>query len=80
MELSHIIIRAFFAYTVVLFLCRGAGRRTVGQTDLTSFIVILIIGDMFDDLFWSEVAASQFIVGVTTLVVMHLWSEMVRTR
>lgn len=42
------------------------------QTDVPSFVIALVIGDMFDDVFWSEVPASQFVVGVATLFVLHL--------
>jgi len=71
----HIIVRAVFAYVFVMILTRLSGHRTVRRADVPSFVVALIIGDMFDDLFWGEVAASQFVVGVGTLFLVDVWTR-----
>jgi uncharacterized membrane protein YcaP (DUF421 family) len=71
MDPLRLVIRSVFAYVFILILLRVSGKRTVKQGDLASFVVALIIGDMFDDLIWAEVSAAQFIVGVGTLVFVH---------
>jgi uncharacterized membrane protein YcaP (DUF421 family) len=71
----HIIVRALFAYVFVLIFTRLSGHRTVRGADAPSFVVALIIGDMFDDLFWGEVAASQFVVAVGTLFLLEIWTK-----
>jgi uncharacterized membrane protein YcaP (DUF421 family) len=72
MELWRIVVRALLVYVFALAIIRIAGKRTVGQTDLSSFVVVLVIGDMFDDMLWAEVPAAQFVVGVGALVLTHV--------
>jgi len=72
MDPLRLLARAAFAYVFILVLLRLSGKRTVKQGDMASFVVALIIGDMFDDLIWAEVPASQFVIGVGTLVFLHL--------
>lgn len=72
MDLWRIGVRALFAYVVALALIRTAGRRSVKQGDAASFVVAVVIGDLFDDLLWAEVPASQFVVAIGTLVFAHL--------
>ncbi len=72
MELWRIIARALFAYVFALAVMRLAGKRTISHGDASSFVVVIVIGDMFDDLLWAEVAASQFVAGVGALVLAHL--------
>lgn len=79
MDPLRIAIRAVFAYVFVLAMLRVSGRRTVGQGDTASFVLALIIGDLFDDLFWAEVSAAQFVVAAGTLVIAHVWTTTART-
>ena len=72
MDAIRIAVRAAFAFTMVLILIRASGKRTINQGDLSSFVVGVVIGDLFDDFFWAEVAAAQFIVAVGTIVLAHL--------
>ena len=71
MDPLHIIIRVLFAYVFALIMVRLSGHRSVKQVDVHSFIVALIVGDLFDDLLWNEVPAAQFIVAVGTLFMLH---------
>jgi uncharacterized membrane protein YcaP (DUF421 family) len=71
MDPLRLIVRATFAFVFIFVLLRVSGERTVKQSDLASFVVALIVGDMFDDLIWAEIAATQFVVGVGTLVFVH---------
>jgi uncharacterized membrane protein YcaP (DUF421 family) len=72
MELWRIVVRALLVYVFALAIIRISGKRTVGQADLSSFVVVLVIGDMFDDMLWAEVPAAQFVVGVGALVLTHV--------
>ena len=71
MDPLRIVVRVVFAYVFALALVRISGKRLVGQTDVASCVVALILGDMFDDVLWSEVAAAQFVVGAGALVLAH---------
>jgi uncharacterized membrane protein YcaP (DUF421 family) len=77
MELYKIALRALFVYVFTLALVRLSGKRAVAHATTFDFVLALILGDMFDDLFWAEVPASQFAIGTGTLVVTHLLFSMV---
>lgn len=72
MDPLRIVIRVLFAYLVALVLVRIAGHRELKQVDVHSFIVALIMGDLFDDLFWLDVSAAQFVVALGTLFLLHI--------
>ena len=76
MDPLRIVVRIAFIYVILLVLTRISGHRTVKQNDVPSFILAIVIGDMSDDLFWSEVPASQFVVAVCTLFLVHLRHSM----
>lgn len=71
MDPGRILVRAVFAYVFIALLMRLSGKRAVAQATSFDFVLALIIGDMFDDLFWAEVPASQFVVATGTLVLME---------
>lgn len=80
MDPLRIAVRVVFAYVIVRAFLRVAGRRPIRHGDISSFVVALIIGDMFDDLMWAEVPAAQFVVGIGTLVFVHLLVSHIRFR
>jgi uncharacterized membrane protein YcaP (DUF421 family) len=79
MALSHIVARAAFAYVFAVIMVRLSGHRSLKQADTPSFVLAVILGDMFDDLLWAEVSAGQFITAVSTLMVCHLSSTIAHT-
>jgi uncharacterized membrane protein YcaP (DUF421 family) len=72
MDPLRIAVRAAFAFLVLLVLVRVSGKRTVKQGSPFDFTVALILGDMFDDAVWAEVAMSQFVVACGVLVGVHV--------
>ena len=78
MDPLRIVVRVVFAYGFALVMVRLSGHRDVKQVDLHSFIVALIIGDLFDDLFWNEVPAAQFVVAVASLCLLHVLTGLQR--
>jgi uncharacterized membrane protein YcaP (DUF421 family) len=72
MEPERILVRAVFAYLFIVALMRLSGKRAVAQATAFDFVLAIIIGDMFDDLFWAEVPASQFAVATGTLVLLEI--------
>lgn len=72
MDPLRIVVRVVLAYVLVIVFTRISGNRTVRQSDVPSFVIALVIGDLFDDVFWSEVPVSQFAVAVATLFLLHL--------
>jgi uncharacterized membrane protein YcaP (DUF421 family) len=65
-------VRVLLAYLILLLLLRLSGKRTVYQGTPFDFVLALILGDMVDDVLWSEVPVSQFIVAIASLVFMKL--------
>jgi uncharacterized membrane protein YcaP (DUF421 family) len=72
MELYKILLRVIFAYIFILILLRLSGKREIAQATGFDFVLALILGELFDDLFWAEVPASQFVVAAGTLVFLQV--------
>jgi uncharacterized membrane protein YcaP (DUF421 family) len=69
MDFERLVVRVVFAYVAALVLLRISGKRTIAESSAFDFVLALILGDLFDDLFWAEVSAGQFSVAVATLVI-----------
>ncbi len=54
MDPLRIIVRVVFAYVLVLAFTRISSHRTMRQNDVPSFVIAVVIGDLFDDLIWAE--------------------------
>jgi len=72
MDPWRIAVRAVFAYVFALVLVRASGKRSVRHGDATSFVLALILGDLFDDALWAEVSMAQFVVASGTLALVHV--------
>jgi uncharacterized membrane protein YcaP (DUF421 family) len=72
MDFARITVRVFFAYIAVLALTRASGKRSVAQGTPLDFVLALIIGDLFDNLFWGEVSASTLVAAAGTLTSVHV--------
>jgi uncharacterized membrane protein YcaP (DUF421 family) len=80
MDLLRLAVRSAFAFLVLLVLVRASGKRTVKQGSPFDFTVALILGDMFDDAVWAEVAMSQFVVAGGVLMTVHILMDFFRWR
>jgi uncharacterized membrane protein YcaP (DUF421 family) len=80
MDPLRLAVRVLFGYVFALALMRTSGKRTVKQSDSPSFVLAVILGDLFDDLFWAEVSAAQFVVASGTLVLMHVMASLTLSR
>jgi uncharacterized membrane protein YcaP (DUF421 family) len=72
MALYKILLRIVFAYIFLVVMMRLAGKRPVAQGSTFDLVVALIIGDMFDDMFWAEVPASKFVVAAGVVMLAHI--------
>jgi uncharacterized membrane protein YcaP (DUF421 family) len=68
LDLTGIIVRVSIMYLYALALVRISGKQSLGQLTLMDFVVTLVIGDLFDDIFWAEVPIIQGIVGFATII------------
>lgn len=78
MDPLRIAVRVAFTFAMVLILIR-AGKRTIKHGNLSSFVIAVVVGDLFDDFFWAEVPASQFVVAVGSLMTLHLLTRTIVT-
>ncbi len=51
LDLTGIALRVSVMYIFALVLVRMAGKQSLGQLTPMDFVVTLIIGDLFDDVF-----------------------------
>jgi uncharacterized membrane protein YcaP (DUF421 family) len=72
MDPLRIAVRALIVYVFALALVRATGKRSVSQGDISSFVLAVVLGDMFDDALWAEVLVSEFVVGAGTLALAHV--------
>lgn len=72
LDLTGIIFRVSIMYLYVLALVRISGKQSIGQLTAMDLVVTLIIGDLFDDVFWAEVPLMQGMVGFATVVLSHM--------
>jgi uncharacterized membrane protein YcaP (DUF421 family) len=72
LDLTGIIFRVSVMYVYALALVRISGKQSLGQLTPMDFIVTLIIGDLFDDIFWAEVPMIQGMVGFATIILVHI--------
>lgn len=71
LEALNLIARVCVLYLSMLFLLRISGKRVISQADTFDFVLVLIIGDFFDDVIFAEVAVSHFAAGLGSIVVMQ---------
>lgn len=72
LDLTSIIFRVSVMYLYALALVRISGKQSLGQLTAMDFVVTLIIGDLFDDVFWAEVPIVQAIVAFAVVVLVHM--------
>ena len=72
LDLPGIALRVSVMYVYALTLVRLSGKQSVGQLTAMDFVVVTIIGDFFDDVFWKEVPILQGLVGFATIVLVHI--------
>jgi uncharacterized membrane protein YcaP (DUF421 family) len=63
---------------MLLVIVRVSGKRTVKQGSPFDFTVALVLGDIFDDAVWAEVAMSQFVVACGVLIGVHVLMDHLR--
>jgi uncharacterized membrane protein YcaP (DUF421 family) len=80
MDPLRLVARALFGYALLLVLIRLTGKRTVKHGSVLDFTIALVVGDLVDDMIWSEVPVSQFVVAACALLMVHLTFDVARFR
>jgi uncharacterized membrane protein YcaP (DUF421 family) len=79
-DLTGIIFRVSIMYLYALTLIRMSGKQSLSQLTCMDFVVVLIIGDLFDDVFWTEVPIPQALVAFAVLVLIHMLITLASSR
>jgi uncharacterized membrane protein YcaP (DUF421 family) len=66
-DLWRIAVRAVVAYVYLLVSTRASGKRVVSQATPLDLMMSLIVGDLIDDMIWTEVSLAKFGVAVVTI-------------
>lgn len=80
LDLTGIIVRVSVMYVYALALVRISGKQSLGQLTPMDFIVTLIIGDLFDDVFWADVPILEGMVGFATIILVHIFVTFITSR
>lgn len=72
LDLTGIIFRLSVMYLYALALLRISGKQSVSHLTALDFIVTLIVGDLFDDIFWADVPILQGMVAFTAITLVHI--------
>ena len=80
LDLTGIIARVSIMYVYALVLVRISGKQSLGQLTPMDFVVTLIIGDLFDDVFWAEVPVIEAMVAFATIVLAHILVTFITSR
>lgn len=72
LNLTGIALRVSIMYLYALVLVRIAGKQAIGQLTGMDFVVTLILGDMFDDIFWATVPIAKGMVAFAVVVFAHM--------
>jgi uncharacterized membrane protein YcaP (DUF421 family) len=68
-------IRASVMYVVALFLARLSGKRSLGKISPLDFVIVTVIGDLFDNIFWGTVPMAVGLTGFVTLFLLHIFAS-----
>jgi len=80
LDLTSILLRVSVMYLYALALVRLSGKQSLGQLTPMDFIVTLVIGDLFDDVFWAEVPVVEGMVAFATIILLHILVTFVTSR
>jgi uncharacterized membrane protein YcaP (DUF421 family) len=80
MDLSRIVVNVLFAYVVLHVLVRLSGKRAIRHASPFAFALSVIMGDLLDDMVWSEVAPAEFLTAAISLFVTHWAMDYFRYR
>jgi uncharacterized membrane protein YcaP (DUF421 family) len=71
-SLLAIVLRVSIIYLYILTVLRISGKRSFDTLSPLDLIMSVIVGDMFDDIFWAEIPIAKGIVGITTILLLQV--------
>jgi uncharacterized membrane protein YcaP (DUF421 family) len=73
-------LRVTLMYFYALFLVRLSGKQSIRHLTTMDFVVITIVGDLFDDVFWKEVPVLSGLAAFAAVVLVHILVSYVASR
>jgi|GEM_PF-2408565 len=70
-EIFGVILRASIIYLYALILVRLSGKRSIVSLTPMDFLVALLIGDQFDDVFWGQVPLASGLTSIGVIILLH---------
>lgn len=70
-ELLGIILRLSVLYLYLLVVMRLTGKRSIGAISPLDFLVALVVGDLFDNIFWGTSSLSSGLEAIAVIIILH---------
>lgn len=70
--LGELLVRVTVMYGAALLALRLSGKRGLHHLSALDFLIVLLIGDLFDDAFWGDVAMAQALTALFALAGAHI--------
>jgi uncharacterized membrane protein YcaP (DUF421 family) len=64
-------LRVAITYVYILLLVRLSGKRSIKNATVLDFIVVLIVGDLFDNAYLAQSPYSDAVVAMSVVVILH---------
>ena len=74
-ELLGVAVRLSVMYLYALTVMRLTGKRTLGNLSVQDFITTLIIGDLFDDIFWGTAPLANGLLAISMIATLQIFTE-----
>ena len=70
-EILGILLRLSILYIYLLVVLRLSGKRSVGAISPLDFLVALVVGDLFDNIFWGTSLLSSGLAAIAIIITLH---------
>lgn len=71
-ELLGVFVRLSVMYVYALATMRLTGKRSLGGLSAQDFITTLIVGDLFDNIFWGSTPLANGLLAISVLAFLHV--------
>ena len=70
-EIVGIILRLSILYLYILLMLRLTGKRSIGSLSPLDFLTALMVGDLFDNVFYGTSPLSSGLVAIAVILTLH---------
>ncbi len=73
--LLGVFVRLSVMYVYALAMLRLTGKRSLGALSALDFITTLIVGDLFDNIFWGTTPLANGLLAISVLTFLHVFTS-----